>query len=227
MMILCPSGFGHKVLWWLNLCVPLRSQNCELAAAGCEDCLAANKKVTILMTISYFNLQDSADVSIVGLCCRRRRGVQATTRPPCPRAAPVPMRRLPLGCSASDCEALLADASGLLYNYARQGKVNDIRFILDVWSQWRLHLVCANGHAGIVRLLLSRGTANVMSNGSRNPRLDEFKVEDNERTKGRHDERAVRQEAMQQPAGARRQESGGVRGQREGGATRGNATTSR
>ncbi len=30
----------------------------------------------------------------------------------------------------------------------RKGEVNDIRFILDVWSRRRLHLACANGHAG-------------------------------------------------------------------------------
>ncbi len=88
-----------------------------------------------------------------------------------------------------DYEELLADASGLLYNCARQGKVDDIRFILDVWSWRRLHLACVNCHAGIVWLLLSRGTTNVMSNGSGNPRLDEFKVEDDERMRGRHNER--------------------------------------
>ncbi len=75
----------------------------------------------------------------------------------------------PLGCSASDYEALPDDVSGLLYDCARQGEVNDIRFILDVWSRRRLHLACANGHAGLVRLLLSRGTTNFASNGSRNP----------------------------------------------------------
>ncbi len=75
--------------------------------------------------------------------------------------APVPPLSLcadsPLGCSTSDYEAL----PGLLYDCARQGKVNDIRFILDVWFWWRLHLACANGHAGLVRLLLSRSTMNV------------------------------------------------------------------
>ncbi len=134
-----------------------------------------------------------------------------------PPAPAPPLSRCadsPLGCSASDYEALLADASGLLYDCARQGKVDDIRFILDVWSRRRLYLACANGHAGIVRLLLSRGTTNVASNGFGNPRLDEFKVEDDERTRGRRD-------------GARLRESGGVRGRREGGATRGGATTSR
>jgi hypothetical protein len=88
-----------------------------------------------------------------------------------------------------DYEALLADALGLLYDCARQGKVNNIQFILDVWSQRWLHLVCANGHAGLVWLLLSRGTTNVALNGSGNPRLDKFKVEDNERTRGQHNKR--------------------------------------
>jgi hypothetical protein len=87
--------------------------------------------------------------------------------------APVPPLSLcansPLGSSASDYEALPDDVSGLLYNCARQGKVNDIRFILDVWSWRRLHLACANGHAGLVRLLLSCSTMNVASNGSGNP----------------------------------------------------------
>ncbi len=88
-----------------------------------------------------------------------------------------------------DYEALLADASGLLYDCARQGKVNNIQFILDVWS-WRwLHLACANGHAGILQLLLSRGTTNVASNGSGNPRLNKFKVKDDERTRGQHNKR--------------------------------------
>ncbi len=50
---------------------------------------------------------------------------------------------------------------------------------------------------------LSILTTNVTSNGSGNPRLNEFKVEDNERTRGWHDERVVRREATQQPAGAR------------------------
>ncbi len=111
------------------------------------------------------------------------------------RAPPAPAPPLsrcadsPIGCSASDYEVLLADASGLMYDCARQGVVDDIRFILDVWSRRRLHLACANGHAGIVRLFLSRGTTNVASNGSGNLRLDEFKVEDDKRTRGRHDER--------------------------------------
>jgi hypothetical protein len=84
---------------------------------------------------------------------------------------------------------LLADASGLLYNCARQGKVDAIWFILDIWSWQRLHLACANCHAGIVQLLLSRSNMNVTSNGSRNPRLGKFKVEDDKRTRGRHNER--------------------------------------
>jgi hypothetical protein len=65
--------------------------------------------------------------------------------------------------------ALPDDVSGLLYDCARQGEVNDIRFILDVWSRRRLHLACTNDHAGLVRLILSRGTTNVASNGSGNP----------------------------------------------------------
>ncbi len=65
---------------------------------------------------------------------------------------------------------------GLLYDCARQGKVDNIQFILDVWCRRRLHLACANGHARLVWLLLSRGTTNVTSNGSGNPRLDKFKV---------------------------------------------------
>ncbi len=68
-----------------------------------------------------------------------------------------------------DYEALPDDMSGLLYDCARQGKVNNIRFILDVWSRRQLHLACANGHVGLVRLLLSCGTTNVTSNGSGNP----------------------------------------------------------
>ncbi len=93
------------------------------------------------------------------------------------RALPAPMPPLslctnfPLGCSASDYEALPDDVLGLLYDYARRGEVNDIRFILDVWSRRQLHLACANGHAGLVRLLLSRSTMNVTSNGSGNPGL--------------------------------------------------------
>ena len=93
------------------------------------------------------------------------------------RALPAPVPPLylcadfPLGCSASDYEALPDDVSGLLYDCARQGKVNDIRFILDVWFRRRLHLACANGHAGLMRLLLSCSTMNVTSNGSGNPGL--------------------------------------------------------
>ncbi len=64
-----------------------------------------------------------------------------------------------------------------------------------------------------MQLLLSPGTINVVPNWSGNPRLDEFKVEDDKRTRGRHDERAAQQEATQQPASARQGESGGVRGQ--------------
>jgi hypothetical protein len=75
---------------------------------------------------------------------------------------------------------LLADALWLLYNCARQGKVDNIRFIQDVWSWRRLHLACANSHAGLVRLLLSCGTTNDVSNGSGNPRIDKFKVKTEE-----------------------------------------------
>ncbi len=74
----------------------------------------------------------------------------------------------PLGCSAWDYEVLPDDVSGLLKDCARQGKVNNIRFILDVWSWQRLHLACANGYVGLVRLLLSLSTTNVTSNGSGN-----------------------------------------------------------
>ncbi len=91
------------------------------------------------------------------------------------RAPPAPMLPLsqcadsPLGCSVLDYEALPDDVLGLLYDCARQGKVNNIRFILDVWSRRWLHLACANGYAGLVRLLLSCGTTNIASNGSGNP----------------------------------------------------------
>ena len=91
------------------------------------------------------------------------------------RAPPAPVPTLsrcadsPLGCSASDYEALPDDVSGLLFDCARQGEVNDIRFIMDVWSWRRLHLACANGHAGLVWLLLSRGPMDIASNGTGNP----------------------------------------------------------
>jgi hypothetical protein len=60
-------------------------------------------------------------------------------------------------------------------------------------SRRRLHLAHANGPPGLVQLLLSQGTMNVVSNGSGNPRLDEFKVEDNKRTRGQRnrEKRAV------------------------------------
>jgi hypothetical protein len=38
----------------------------------------------------HFNFLDSADVIVVGLCRHRRRGVQATTRPPLPPRRPCP-----------------------------------------------------------------------------------------------------------------------------------------
>ncbi len=44
MMILRPYGFGNVVAWGLNLCMPQGSQNCEFAAPGGENYLAANKK---------------------------------------------------------------------------------------------------------------------------------------------------------------------------------------
>jgi hypothetical protein len=132
------------------------------------------------MTILHFNLLDGIDVSVVGFCCRCRQRVQATTCPPCPRAAPVLIHGLPLGCSALDYEVLLANAPELLYECTRQGKVEDIWFILDIWSRQRLHLACANGHTGLVQLLLSRGTTNIASNGSGNPRLNKSKVEKEE-----------------------------------------------
>ncbi len=109
-----------------------------------------------------------------------------------PPAPAPPLSRCadsPLGCSASDYEVLLADTLGLLYNCTRQGKVDDMRFILDAWSRRRLYLACANGHTGLVWLLLSPSTTNVVSNGSGNPRLDKFKVEDNKRTRGQHNKR--------------------------------------
>jgi hypothetical protein len=68
-------------------------------------------------------------------------------------------------------------------------------------------------------------TTNVMSNGSGNPRLDKFKVEDDKRMRGWHDKRAAQWESMQQPASARQQDSSGVRERQEGSAMRGNATT--
>jgi hypothetical protein len=101
-------------------------------------------------------------------------------------APPVPMPPLsqctnsPLRCSVLGYEVLLADAFGLLYDCVRQGEVDNIRFILDVWS-WRwLYLACANGHARLVWLLLFHGTTNFASNGCENPRLDKFKVKKEE-----------------------------------------------
>jgi hypothetical protein len=93
----------------------------------------------------------------------------AATRESKQQQPPPRCTNSPLGCSALDYKVLPDDMSGLLYDCARQGKVNDIRFILDVWSWWRLHLACANGYVVLVRLLLSLNTMNVASNGSRNP----------------------------------------------------------
>jgi hypothetical protein len=44
MMILCHHNFGDVVAQRHNLCVQLRSQNCEFAASSGENCLAAKKK---------------------------------------------------------------------------------------------------------------------------------------------------------------------------------------
>ncbi len=41
-------------------------------------------------------------------------------------------------------------------------------------------MAAPNGHARLVRLILSCGITNVASNGSKNPRLDEFKVKKEE-----------------------------------------------
>jgi hypothetical protein len=43
MIILHPRNFGKVVAWGHNLPLPLRSQNCEFAASGGENCLAAKK----------------------------------------------------------------------------------------------------------------------------------------------------------------------------------------
>ncbi len=50
MIILHPHGFGDVVARGHNLCMQLWSQNCELAASGGENCLAANKKMPSKMT---------------------------------------------------------------------------------------------------------------------------------------------------------------------------------
>ncbi len=61
--------------------------------------------------------------------------------------APVPTlsrcANSPLGCSVLDYEALPDDVSGLLYDCARQGKVNNIRFILDVSGPGGVSTLCA------------------------------------------------------------------------------------
>jgi hypothetical protein len=131
-----------------------------------------------------------AQMSTLSASAATAAGVSKQRR--APPAPPLPLSQCansPLGCSTLDYEALLADALGLLYNCTRRCKVDNIRFILDVWSRQRLHLACANGHTGLVQLLLSFSTTNVVSNGLGNPRLDKFKVEDNKRTSGQHNER--------------------------------------
>jgi hypothetical protein len=60
MIILHPHGFGNVVARGRNLCMQLRSQNCEFAASGGENCLAANKK----KTIKDDNTTNSVDGSI-------------------------------------------------------------------------------------------------------------------------------------------------------------------
>jgi hypothetical protein len=43
MMIPRPHDFDNVVAGGHNLCMQLRSQNCEFAASGSKNCLAANK----------------------------------------------------------------------------------------------------------------------------------------------------------------------------------------
>jgi hypothetical protein len=45
MMLLRPHDYSDIVTRGHNLCVPLQSKNCEFAASGGENCLAANKKL--------------------------------------------------------------------------------------------------------------------------------------------------------------------------------------
>ena len=74
----------------------VRSQNCEFAAPNGEKCLAANKNSPFWWQYCTI-LLDGADLSIVGLCHRRRhrRGVWAMMRPLRPLAAFIPMRQPP------------------------------------------------------------------------------------------------------------------------------------
>jgi hypothetical protein len=58
---------------------------------------------------------------------------------------------------------LLVDVLGLsyanvvhaVYNCTRHSKVDAFQAMLDVWSQQRLHVPCANSHVGVMQLLLS------------------------------------------------------------------------
>ncbi len=55
MMTPCPHGFGDVVARGLNLCLPLWSQNCEFAAPGSENCLAANKHLLRVGWRNFFS----------------------------------------------------------------------------------------------------------------------------------------------------------------------------
>ncbi len=131
--------------------------------------LAGSKNPLNLYFLICRTMQMSASLASTAAAADANGESEQRCAPPAPLPPLSQCNDSPLGCSALDYEALPDDALGLLYGCARQGKVNDIQFILDVWSWRRLHLACANGHAGLVRLLLSRGTTNVASNGSKNP----------------------------------------------------------
>jgi hypothetical protein len=85
-------------------------------------------------------LLDNADVSIVSLCCPPPpRSLSNKVPPTAPALPPSQCADPPLGCSASDYMALLADALGFssaneahtkLYNCVRHGKVNACQAIL-------------------------------------------------------------------------------------------------
>ncbi len=109
MMIPHPYGFGDVVAQGLNLCVQLQSQNCEFATPRGENCLAANKTQAMLASAA----------TTAGESEQQRT-------PPAPVPTLSQCTNSPLGCSASDYEALLDDVVGLLYDCAGQGKVNDI-----------------------------------------------------------------------------------------------------